>query len=450
MEEQFELLQFIKILSKRKFVIILGTLVCLLSAIVATAFMTPKYESSVQILVSQGQAASPNQPLGESYQAILLSERLAKTFSQMLVGRTLTEKVIEKLELPLLTEDLQKQVSAKPLRDTQLIQLTVINSDPVLAKQLANAYADEFAKMTEKVIPSSALINVRVVEPAAVPLDPVKPKPLLNAVLALLVGLMASTGFVFLLEALDVTVKEAEETELLIGLPSVGRMPKVEDPLLLGSYSAAISEAYRSLRTNLQYLNFDQSIKTIIITSPNMEEGKTTVSSNLAIVFAQAGHNVLLIDCDLRRPRLGDIFNRSSNKGLSSALVGVSEVRSVIQATDIEGLYIITSGPIPPNPADLLSSERLDKLLDSLEDSFDLIILDCPPVLGISDTPILASKTNAVLLVSRFGKTKKNDMVAARDALNRVGARIVGFVVSGTEMTSNNGYYYYENNAAEG
>ena len=442
MTEQVELLQFIRIIGKRKAIIILGTLVCLLSAIAGTSYITPQYEASAQILVSQGQAVPNNQSLGDSYQAILMSERLTKTFSQMLGNRILAEKVIETLELPLLPEDLKKKISAKPIRDTQLIQLSVTDSNPILAKQLADTFASEFIKMTKEVIPSTALINVQIVEPAAVPLEPVKPKPLLNSVLALVVGVMASTGFVFLLEALDVTVKETEEIEQIMELPALARIPSAENPLLLSNESSIIPEVYRSLRTNLQYLNFDQSIKALVVSSPSMEEGKTTVSSNLAIVHAQAGYSVLLIDCDLRRPRLSEVFNRSSGNGLSNVLVGAAEPRQVVQRTDIEGLYIIASGPIPPNPADLLSSGRIDKLLATIGKNFDLIIMDCPPVLGIADTSILAAKTNAVLLVSSYGRTKKNEMVSAKDALGKVGARMIGFVINGTERFSDNGYYY--------
>jgi receptor protein-tyrosine kinase len=440
--EQVELLQFIRIIGKRKAIIILGTLVCLLSAIAVTSYITPQYEASAQILVSQGQALPNSQSLGDSYQAILMSERLTKTFSQLLGSRILAEKVIETLELPLLPEDLKQKISAKPVRETQLIQLSVIDPNPILAKQLADTFASEFIEMTKQVIPSTALIDVQIVEPAAVPLEPVSPKPPLNSVLALVIGLIASTGFAFLLEALDVTVKETEEVEQIIELPGLARIPRAENPLLLSNESSIIPEVYRSLRTNLQYLNFDQSIKSLVVSSPNMEEGKTTVSSNLAIVHAQAGYSVLLIDCDLRRPRLSEVFNRSSGNGLSNVLVGATEPRHVVQRTDIEGLYIIASGPIPPNPADLLSSERIDKLLVSIGKNFDLIIMDCPPVLGIADTSILAAKTNAVLLVSSYGKTKKNEMVSAKDALGKVGARIIGFVINGTERSGDNGYYY--------
>jgi len=444
LEEQLELLKFIKILNKRKAIIIFGTLICLLAAIAATSYMSPEYEASVEMLVSQGQVTSGNQAPGESYQAILMSERLTKTFSKMITSRTLAERVIEKMELAMVPEDLQKKVDAKPEKDTQLMELTITDSNPVLAKNLANSYAEQFMKMTGEVIPSSALISVKVVESAVVPLDPIKPKPMVNAILGFLVGLTASVGFAFLLEMLDVTVKEKEDIEELTGISVLGRIPREEHPFLVGNDSSIAPEIYRSIRTNLQYLNFDQSIKTLIISSPNMGEGKTTISSNLAIVHAQAGYKVLLLECDLRRPMLSQVFNLSVGSGLSGILIGATKPESVIMGTGIVGLDVLPSGPTPPNPADLLSSERMDDLLESLSKKYDLVIIDCPPALAIADTAILASKSDAVLLVSSYGKTKKNEMVATKDTLNKVGARIIGFVINGAEMSGKYGYYPYK------
>lgn len=443
MKESSELLKFLEIAKKRKIVIILGVLVCFLSALVVTAYTTPTYESTAQLLVSQGQAAPRDQSSGESYQAVLLSERLTKTFSQMIAGRSLAEKVMEKLKSPLSPEGLMKKVRAEPVKDTQIIQITVTDTDPVRAKDLANAYAEEFIKMVNKSIPSSALINVGTVEPAVIPHSPVKPKPVLNAVLGLLVGIMASIGFAFLLEQLDITVKEPDEIEELTGLRSLGNIPDVKKPLLLNNNNSMVSEACRSIRTNLQYLNFDRSVKTFMVTSPSMGEGKTTVSSNLAIVLAQAGFKVLVIDCDLRRPNLGKLFDQPSGVGLSNVLIGVASAESVILPTDIDGLSIITSGPIPPNPADLLNSAGMDELLSSLEKSYDLIILDSPPALSMADAPILASKADAVLLVSNFGKTRKSELAAAVDVLNKVGARLIGFAINKVQVSRSNSYYYY-------
>lgn len=444
MDEKFELIHFLRVIKERRFIIMLGTIAFLLFAKVTTDRMPPKYESSVKIMISQGQVSSPDEAVDASYQALLISERLVMTLSEVLTSRTLAERVIKKLDLPTVPEDIQERTSAVVVPDTQIIELTVADANAHLAQKLANAYAAEFTKMATEVTPASALINVRVVDNAALPREPVSPKPLLNLMVASLAGLLLSTGFAFLLGMLDVTVKETEEMESLLGLPSVGRVPNVKKPLLFGNHDSVVAEAYRSIRTNLQYMNFDQSIKTLLVSSPSVGEGKTTVVSNLAVVFAKAGHNVLVIDADLRNPRLSKLYGKADGDGLSNILIGAVEARRVIQDTDVNGLHIVTSGPIPPNPADLLSSERMDNLLSLVEESFDVIIIDCPPVLALADTPILASKASAILLVSSFRRTRKSEMAAAKATLNKIGARIAGFVLNGVEINTETKHYHYQ------
>jgi capsular exopolysaccharide synthesis family protein len=202
------------------------------------------------------------------------------------------------------------------------------------------------------------------------------------------------------------------------------------------------SEAFRSLRTNLQYLNFNQSIKVIAVTSANMGDGKTTVSINIATVYAKAGNKVLLIDCDMRRPMVGRTLN-CNGRGLSDHLVGKADLQSVINKVRIDGLQVINSGLIPPNPADLLDSEAFAKLLEEVKKEYDVVILDCPPVLGVADAVIIGSKADAMVLVTHAGKTKKHEIALAKDMLKKVGARILGFVINGVRVDNNNNYYYY-------
>ncbi|MBS3909302.1 MAG: polysaccharide biosynthesis tyrosine autokinase [Actinobacteria bacterium] len=441
MEEQLEIVQFLKIIAKRKGIVVIGTALCVLLAVIATMYMTPRYDATAKILVAQAQAPLNDQSSSESYQAVLLSQQLAKTFSEIMVSRTLAERVITRLELPLLPDDLMKKVKAQPIRDTQLIVLKVTDVDPKRAKDIANTYADEFIAFIPSTAPGASQMKVSMVESAIVALQPVTPKPLLNTVLAFMLGLSMSIGFAFVLEKLDVTVKEPEMLEQLLGITSLGLVPKSQQPLLLGDNNTDTSESMRRIRTNLQYLNFDQSIRSFAVTSPETGDGKTTLASNLAMVFAQAGQNVLLVDCDLRRPSIGKVFHLREAPGLSNVLIGAADADSVVVASGVDGLSIVTSGPIPPNPADLLNSERMDDLLARFESRFDIVILDCPPVPALSDTVILASKADAVLMVSSFGRSKKADMLAARNALAKVGARILGFVINGARTSKQNGYY---------
>lgn len=441
MEEQIEIVQFIKIISKRKGIVIIGTVLCVLLAVIATMYMTPQYDATAKILVAQAQASLNSQSSSESYQSVLLSQQLAKTYSEIMGSRTLAERVIARLELPLLPDDLMKRVKAQPIRDTQLIVLKVTDVNPKRAKDIANTYTEEFIAFIPSTAPGVSQMKVSIVESAVVPLRPVTPKPLLNTILAFMLGLSMSIAVAFAVEKLDVTVKESEVLEQLLGITSLGLVPQSQSPLLLGDRNNDTSESMRRIRTNLQYLNFDQSIRSFAVTSPETGDGKSTVASNLATVFAKAGQNVLLVDCDLRRPSIGRVFHLKDAKGLSNILIGAADADSVVLASGVAGLSIIASGPIPPNPADLLNSERMDDLLAKVEGRYDIVILDCPPVLALSDTVILASKADAVLMVSSFGKSKKADMLAARNELSRVGARILGFVINGARISKQNGYY---------
>jgi succinoglycan biosynthesis transport protein ExoP len=443
MEEQLDFLSLVKLTLKHKIAIIVSIVACIILAAVINAYMVPVYQASSEVLLSsQAQKTLGGQQVDETYQVLLLSEQLAKTFTQMISSRALADQVIKRNKLAMSPEELQEKVRAILIEETQLIQITVTDTNAKRAAILANEYSTAFAIMVKRSMPASAPINISIIDPATTPSDPVKPRPTLNLMLGFLLGILIAIGLVFVLEKLDNTVKEPEQVEQLLKIISLARVPNTEHPLLLDNDSMQGSDAFRSLRTNLQYLNFNQSIKTIAVTSANMGDGKTTVSVNLATVYAKAGNKVLIVDCDLRRPMIGKTLN-SNGRGLSELLVGKSNLKSVISRTRIEGLYVISSGLIPPNPADLLGSDRLTDLLSELKEEFDVVILDCPPVLGVADTVILASKADAILLVTHAGKTKKQEIALAKDTLKKVGAHILGFVINGVRMDKNN-YYYHD------
>ncbi|HEY3374406.1 MAG TPA: polysaccharide biosynthesis tyrosine autokinase [Candidatus Aquicultor sp.] len=446
MEEQIDFLSLAKIVFKHKVAVTISMILCVLAAVAVNTYTAPRYKASSQILLSQGRVAGGNQQVDESYQAMLLSQQLAKTFTQIALSRSVAQRVIDDQQLKTPPEELKSRVEAVLVKDTQLIQITVTDTDSVRAALLANTYAKILINVVKQSVAASSFISMAVVDQATAPLKPVSPRPVFNLVLGIIFGILVGISSTLVLEQLDTTVKDPEQLEELIKIAALGRIPVTKKPLLLVGDDFDSSEFYRSLRTNLQYLNFDRSIRTIVITSANMGEGKTTVSVNLATVFAKADNKVLLIDCDMRRPMAGKVLNRNG-VGLSGVLAGKDEIASVVKATDVEGLWIITSGAMPPNPADLLDSERMASILGELKEAFDIIIMDCPPILGIADTVILASKADAVLLVAYASKTKKHDIVLARDSLDKVGARILGFVTNGVHFNKKHGYYNYKPNA---
>jgi receptor protein-tyrosine kinase len=439
-----DLLEYIKIIARRKGIVLATILIALMVAHVLTSRTTPVYEASIKLLVSQKQVVAPNQPATDPYQVMIMNEKLAKTLSEILQGRVIAEEVIEKLDLSVEPIDLLKKISAEPVSDTQIINLTVNDKNPKQAARIANTMGDIFTKTVKDMEPSSrAPVVIKVVEPAIASKEPVRPKPALNAIAGLLFGLTAGIGLAFLLERLDTSVKAAEDIERLTGLVSLGVIPvvKTKETLLSNSKNFLLSESFRSLSINIKNLNYDKSAQTIIVTSPGLREGKTSISINLAIALAQVGEKVLIVDCDLRRPQVHEILGLPNDVGLANLLAGQTAVDIILQQTSIDGLTVITSGPVPLNTAELLTSERMKEVLQETKSAYDFVILDSPPALAVTDAVILAPQTDGVLLVASFGKTDKESFLAAKVALEKAGARVIGFVINGAsehECTSLN------------
>lgn len=206
---------------------------------------------------------------------------------------------------------------------------------------------------------------------------------------------------------------------------------------------AASSEAFRMLRTNLQFLGLDKPLKSIAVTSAAPGEGKSTVAANLAVAFAQTGANVCLVDADLRRPMVAKLFGLDNWQGLTKAIISQNSLETTVRSTDVPGLSVLTSGPIPPNPAELLGSKRMGNLLADLEAQFDMVIVDTPPVLAVADAAVLAPKVGGMVLVVKAGASGRQQVVRAKEALTVVKANILGVVLHSVQAERSEGYYYY-------
>lgn len=203
-----------------------------------------------------------------------------------------------------------------------------------------------------------------------------------------------------------------------------------------------VSEAYRTLRTNIQYSSFDKEIRAIVVTSAEAAEGKSTVSGNLALSFAQNEKKVIIVDCDLRKPSVHKNFKLSNLEGLSEVLIGKAKLEEVIQNRN-ENLDILTSGKIPPNPAEMLSSSAMTNLIEKLKEKYHMVILDSPPLQAVTDPQILSTKADGTILVVRAQRTNKEAVIEAKNLLNKVGANIIGTVLLAVENTKGKYYYYY-------
>lgn len=293
--------------------------------------------------------------------------------------------------------------------------------------------------------------NVVQVEIASIPSVPISPKPLQSGLLGALIGFIVMAGIVFLVEYLDDTIKTPDDVKNILEIPVLGLIAEIKGVKLQDKQKetsvfvslqprSPVSEAFRSLRTNLEFSGLDRCLKTFLVTSSSSSEGKTTIASNLAMIQAQAKKRTLLIDCDLRRPNIHKHFNISNRLGLSDVLRGRIDFDEVIQQSSTNPyLHIMTSGGLPPNPAEFLGSKRLETFLEAQRAKYDIIILDTPPMV-VADVQILASKVDGVLFVVHPGNTRAGIAKTALEDLGRVGANMLGVVLN--RISKNRGYSY--------
>jgi non-specific protein-tyrosine kinase len=262
--------------------------------------------------------------------------------------------------------------------------------------------------------------------------------------------LVLSVGAAFLIEYLDDTIKSPDDAMTMLKLTPLGAIARIkgegyEDKLVTATHPRSpISESYRTLRTNIQFSTLDKPARTLLVTSPNPIEGKSITAANLAVAMAQAGLRTVLVDSDLRRPAQHKIFSLSNQQGLTTSVLEEEPVLDGhLQAVSVENLRVLTSGPIPPNPSELLGSHKMQVLLERLKAESDIVIFDSPPALAVTDAAVLSTQVDAVLLVTDAGRTRRDMALRARDDLLKVGAHILGVAVNRLSGRMGGYYYYY-------
>lgn len=344
------------------------------------------------------------------------------------------------------------RLTALPLRtsaqDQQLAALNV---------QVANL-RQSYAALVQ--LSGSSANALTVVDPATPPREPSSPRVLLSTLLAALVGLLIALGIAYTLEYLDDTVKSSEDVEAATGLATLGTVIKMKGDggrseiyrlatLLYPRGPAA--EAYRTLRTNLEFAAVDEPVRTLLVTSSIPGEGKTTTASNLAVAFAQAGRRVILLDADLRKPGVHKVFDLPNAAGLTSLLrTDDVAIDDVVQATEEERLHVITTGLLPPNPAELLGSNRMKTILERLVAAADLVIVDSPPLQAVTDAAILSAITDGTLLVIDAERTRRGAAGHGREALAKADARVLGVALNRISARAGSNYVYYDYYGAHG
>ncbi len=339
----------------------------------------------------------------------------------------------------------------------KMVQYMILKRDTDTNKELYNGILQRLkeAGVTANLTSS----NIVILDKADVPRSPYKPNKRKNILFALFIGAFGGIALAFFIEYLDNTVKNPDDVEKTILLPSLGIVPHVSNlegnevkPMIAGpggrDKSSSLVEAYRSIGTYIQFSSPVRPPKIILVTSSRAGEGKTTTCLNLATTLANSSGKGVVIDCDLRKPQLHKVFNADNSTGLTSYLTGHvdSNGNGLVQETHIPNLSIITSGVIPPNPSELLSSFRMKDLITELFNTYAFVILDAPPILGLSDSLILSTMTDGVIIVVKAGSTPKESVIQARKLLRGVNARILGIVLNGIKESdlrySSYSYYY--------
>lgn len=292
----------------------------------------------------------------------------------------------------------------------------------------------------------------RIVSPAVASIDPVEPSPMRNTALGLVVGLVFGLGMALLYEYLDNTIKSASEVEELTAAPLIGFIPSekyekdaARRATILTHPASAAAEAYRVLRNNLDFINFEHNISTLLVTSAAPNEGKSTLSANLAASLAQTGKRVVLVSCDFRKPTTEQFFGVRNTIGLSDVLTGAHSLKSALQKPREDmSLLVLTSGKLPPNPSELLGSEKMRDLLEALKEWGDWVIIDSPPLLAVADGAAVARWCDGALVITHAGHSTRDAVKRAREMLDKVGARVLGSVVWGLESRAGGGSYGYD------
>jgi len=296
---------------------------------------------------------------------------------------------------------------------------------------------------------------ISVVEPATVPTVPISPRVGMTVMLASAIGLVLAVGGAFLIEYLDDTIKTSDDVARTADLPTLARIARIDgeaypDKLIaLHHPLSPIVEAYRLLRANLQFSAVDKPLHTLMVNSPGPGEGKSVTLANLAVVMAQSGLRVVAVDADLRRPVLHQVFGLPNSHGLSDAILQANPpVGEHLQATEVENLWLLASGPIPPNPAELLGSGRMAAVIEELRGQADMVLLDSPPALVVADALILSNRVDGVLVVNDAGRTRRSEARQGAEEFRRVRANLLGVVLNRLSRRrggySHNHYYYYQ------
>jgi receptor protein-tyrosine kinase len=414
--------------------LVTGLVLGALTGLGISLVQTPLYTSTTQLFVSTRDSASTSDVLLGSQ----FAEQRVASYARLVRGKDLANRVIDRLGLSEETDDLIDRITAMPAPSTVLIDVAVTDPSAARAQEIAMTIGEEFVAYVDEIETPDAggasPVTIRITEQPEVPTEPSSPRTLLNVGIGLVAGLVLGIVGALARVRLDRTVKDPEEAARVAGAPVLGSV--IRDESLQKRHTVdrvnggRAAEDFRQLRTNLQYVSVDAPPKVIMVSSAMPAEGKTTLAVNLALALAEAGKKVVLVEADLRRPRVSRYLGIVGGVGLANVLAGTAPYEEVVQSYAGTDLRVLGSGPTPPDPGELLASVHMTELLGKLRAEHDFVVIDAPPLLPVADASGVATAADGVVLSVRFGATRKEQLREAAATLGRVQARLLGFVLN--------------------
>ena len=433
-----ELRDYIRIVRKGWMIIVAVMLVGVAAAGLSTLAATPKYTASTQLFVSV--QSSESSSASDLVQGSSAAQQKVRSYVDVVTSRSVLSPVIDELGLAVTPQQLADQINAETPTNTVLIDITVQDTDGERAAEIANAVGASFASVVVDELESPtgggpSLVKIATVEPAISATTPSSPRPLINIALGLLAGLALGIGAAVLRSTLDTRIHGLDDIKTVTSAPILGGISFDPDakrkPLVVHvDPRNPRAESFRSLRTNLQFVNLDAGSRSFVVTSSLPSEGKTTTTSNLAIALAESGASVVVVDGDLRLPRLAETMGLEGAAGLTDVLIGRADLEDVMQPWGRGRMFVLPAGQVPPNPSELLGSKAMVELLERLTTSFDYVVIDAPPLLPVTYASILSKLTGGALVVAAAGRTRRTELESALRNLDHIGSTVLGIVLT--------------------
>ncbi|MDN4472029.1 polysaccharide biosynthesis tyrosine autokinase [Demequina zhanjiangensis] len=443
-----ELQDYIRILRKNWILIAVTFALAVAAAFTYTAVTPPTYTSSSKVFVSTSGASSASElQSGSSFTLARVATYADLATTQSVLGPTIDSLGLADTSV----DDLRSQVSASAPSSKSVIDITVTDEDPALATAIATEVATQLAVVVEELETTDSTdgspVRLSIVQEAQEPTIPSAPNMRLNLALGGLLGLALGLGLALTRAALDTRVHNEKDVELITEVPILGGIvfdPKAKQrPLVIqADPKSPRSESFRTLRTNLQFLDAGRAERAFVLTSSMPAEGKSTTAANLAIALAESGSRVLLVDADLRKPTVHKYLSLEGGVGLTDVIIGRVAPADVIQRWGNGNLYVLAAGQIPPNPSELLGSTAMERLIEQLTSQFDVVLFDAPPLLPVTDAAVLARLVGGSLVIVAAGRTRTNQLEASMDALEVVGAPRSGVVLTMVPTSGPDSYGY--------